>query len=294
MAGVKTARRYRRPQPNGTTSRLPSFLSAWHSLDDARHRSELYRAWRAGQSAGFTVPRSLEVMGSRESAEVERVRSYFLAGTRAGASVGELAARDVAPLDAFERALLVLGNESGTLDRSLALLAEFYARKHSMMLAVRKRMTYPLFTGLCATFIAPFPLLFFGHAGAYVATVLAGLVGWVLAGGAIVVAVARAYGRRPAMVRARLARSLATAIEAGLPLGRAIRLAGEASADGEVARYLRAIPETRLVSQSVVQTFAGCPHVTPDFLGVLTVADKTGDYGSSIRRLAELYDEGFR
>ena len=240
------------------------------------------------------MPRSLEVMGPRESTDVERVRSYLLAGTRAGTSVGALAAAGVAPLEAFERSLLVLGDESGTLERSLALLADFYARKHTMMLAVRKQMTYPLFTGLCATFIAPFPLLFFGHTRAYVVIVLAGLAAWVLAGGAIVVAVAHAYGRRPAMVRARLARALATAIEAGLPLGRAIRLAGEASADEDVARYVRAIPEALLTSQSVVETFARCPHVTPDFIGVLAVADHTGDYGSSMRRLAELYEDGFR
>ena len=273
---------------------MQSFRRAWNSLDDARHRSELYRLWLAGHSAGFTTPRSLEVMGTRESAGAEAARRALLEGTRAGKGIADVVQHGGTTFESFERSLLVLGEESGSLEKSLRLLAGFYARKHSLMLEVRKQLTYPLFTALCATFIAPFPLLFFGHARAYFLTVLVGLVAWAAAGGAIVLGVANAYGRRPPMVRARLARSLATAIEAGLPLGRAIRLAGEASADEDVARYLRTIPEQRLSSQSIVQSFAGCPHMTPEFIGALTVADTTGDYATSLTRLAELYEDGFR
>jgi type II secretory pathway component PulF len=270
-----------------------SFRAAWDALDSARHRSEFYRLWLAGQTAGFTVPKSLDVMGTRESRTVEGTRCALLAGVKNGRTVSELAQAPGA-FESFERSLLVLGDESGSLEKSLRLLADFYSRKHSLMLAVRKQMAYPLFTGVCATFIAPFPLLFFGHTRPYLATVTLGLLAWAAAGGAIVRAVANAYGRRPPMIRARLARSLATAIEAGLPLGRAIHLAGDASADDDVARFLRAIPEVRLSSQSVVQTFSRCPHMTPEFIGALTVADTTGDYSSSLTRLAELYEDGFR
>ena len=219
---------------------MSSFLGAWRALDAGRDRSEFYRMWRVGMSAGFTVPKTLETMGPREAPHVEAARRWLLEGTRRGAGVADVVKEGGARFESFERALLVLGDEAGTLEESLRLLAEFYARKHRLMLHVRKQMTYPLFTGIVATFVAPFSLLYFGHVLAYATIVCVGLACWTFAGGAIVLAVANMYGRTPAMVRARLARALATAVEAGLPLGRAIRLAADASADASV-QQLRAI-----------------------------------------------------
>ncbi len=273
---------------------MPSFLSAWKLLDDGRDRSEFYRMWRAGASAGFTVPKSLETMGPREAPHVEAARRWLLDGTRRGDGVGPLVERGGARFEQFERALLVLGDETGSLVESLRLLADFYATKHRLMMSVRKRMAYPLFTGICATFIAPFSLLYFGHVTAYLAIVITGLAGWVLAGGSIVLAAAARYGRKPALVRARLARALATAIEAGLPLGRAIPLAAEASADPRVQHHVRMRGERALNDWPISETLGSCPHMTPDFLAVLQVAERTGNFGGSLGRLASLYEDGFR
>lgn len=250
--------------------------------------------WRAGASAGFTIPKILETMGPRSAPHVEAARQWLLVGTRRGEGVASLVKRGGPRFDAFERSLLTLGDEAGSLEESLRLLAEFYVSKHRMMLAVRKQMAYPLFTGICATFIAPFPLLFSGHVGAYVGTVLLGLTAWVLAGGAIVLAVANWFGRKPAQVRARLARALTTAIEAGLPLGRAVRLAADASADPAVQGFVAAIDERTLSGRPIAETLAHCPHMSPDFLAVLQVAELTGDFSGSIGRLAALYEDGFR
>ena len=273
---------------------MASFLSAWKMLDDGRDRSEFYRMWRTGASAGFTVPRCLDTMGPRQAPHVETARCWLLEGTRRGEGVGALVVRGSARFESFERALLALGDETGTLDDSLRLLADFYATKHRLMMSVRKRMAYPLFTGICATFIAPFSLLYFGHVIAYLAVVFTGLAAWVLAGGSIVLAAAGRFGRNPALVRARLARALATAIEAGLPAGRAIPLAAEASADPDVQRYVRLIGERALTSRPIADTLASCPHMTPDFLAVLQVAERTGNFSDSLGRLAALYEDGFR
>ena len=273
---------------------MPSFLSAWKMLDDGRDRSEFYRMWRTGASAGFTVPKCLDTMGPRQAPHVEIVRRVLLEGTRRGEGVASLVLGSGARFESFERALLVLGDETGTLDDSLRLLADFYATKHHLMMSVRKRMAYPLFTGICATFIAPLSLLYFGQVTAYLVIVFTGLAGWVLAGGSIVLAAANRFGRNPALVRARLARALATAIEAGLPLGRAIPLAAEAAADIDVQRYVRLIGERALTSRPIAVTLGSCPHVTPDFLAVLQVAERTGNFSDSLGRLASLYEDGFR
>ena len=273
---------------------MASFLSALAQLDDGRDRAEFYRLWLSGASAGFTIPRTMELMGSRTSPRVEQLRRWLLDGSTRGDDVSTLVKRGGARFESFERSLLLLGDESGTLEQSLRLLAEFYHSKYRMMLVVRKRMAYPLFTGIIATFVAPFSLLYFGHVGAYVGVVAAGLAAWILAGGSIVLWAANRYGRTPPLVRARLARALTTATEAGLPLPRALRLAADASADPDVTRYFSSLDERALSGSSLVSTLASCPHMTPDFLAVLDVAERTGDFSGSIGRLATLYEDGFR
>ena len=250
--------------------------------------------WLSGASAGFTVPKILALMGPRSAPHVEKARQWILDGTTRGDDLSSVVRRGGARFESFERSLLILGDESGTMEKSLRLLAEFYQKKYQLMLVVRKQMAYPLFTGIIATFVAPFSLLYFGHVAAYLGTVALGLAGWVVSGGAIVLWAARRYGRKPRLVRARLARALVTAIEAGLPLARSVRLAAGASGDADVERYVAAIDERTLGGQSLVATLAGCPHMSPDFMAVLEVAERTGDFSGSIGRLAKLYEDGFR
>ena len=117
---------------------------------------------------------------------------------------------------------------------------------------------------------------------------------WLLfSAGGIVLAVSRIYGRSPALVRARMARGLATAIEAGLPLARALRLAADASADDGIRRHVARIGERDLGGQSITESLRSCPHLTPDFIAIVDTAERTGDFGA-VTRLAELYEDGFR
>jgi type II secretory pathway component PulF len=115
---------------------------------------------------------------------------------------------------------------------------------------------------------------------------------FVFAGG-LVAAIAAHYGRKPALARARMARALATAVEAGLTLPRAIRLAADASADAEIRQHVMKQSEKQLASRSIIASLDGCPHLTPDFVGYLQTAEKTGDF-TPLSRLAELYEDGFR
>lgn len=250
--------------------------------------------WLSGASAGFTIPRIMELMGPRTPPRIEEVRRWLLDGAARGDDLTILVKRGGAKFESFERSLLLLGDESGRLEQSLRLLAEFYLKKYQLMLYVRKQMAYPLFTGIIGTFVAPFSLLYFGHVAAYLAIVTLGLTAWLLAGGSIVLWAANRYGRAPRLVRARLARALTTAIEAGLPLARSLRLAADASADPDVARFVAAIDDRTLGSSAIAETMANCPHMTPDFLAVLSVAERTGDFSGSIGRLATLYEDGFR
>ena len=249
--------------------------------------------WAAGHSAGLTHPASLENMGEREPATVEAVRLWLLAGTRRGGDLATLVRTGGPRFEDFERGLLTLGAESGRLDRTLILLAGFYTKKHQLMLWVRKKMVYPAFTLIAACFVAPLPLLVAGHTVAYVVIAMTGIGLILVNSSALMGAVAARYGRRPPLARARMARALATAVEAGLPLPRAVRLAADASAHEAIRDFVARVDDHRLATSPLTESLAGCPHLTPDFIAVLATAERTGDY-TPLSRLAELYEDGFR
>ena len=249
--------------------------------------------WAVGHSAGFAHPKSLETMGPRASANTERVRAWLLEGTTRGRPLAELLRSGGTRFEEFERALLTLGEESGRLDDAFRLLGDFYTKKHQLMLWVKKKMAYPLFTGLAACFIAPLKLAFTGRAVAYFAFAFGAAALLLATSGSLVAAVAASYGRKPPLARARMARALATAVEAGLTLPRAVKLAADASASPEIRAFVQRYSEKQLSARSISVSLAGCPHLTPDFLGMLDVAERTGDF-MQLTRLAELYEDGFQ
>jgi type II secretory pathway component PulF len=273
---------------------MSSLPDAWRQLDDSRHRAAFYRQWHLAAAAGFTVPRAMESAGTSESHAVEASRLALLQGTRARRTITSVVQSPAAPFPPFDAALLSLGDETGRLDQSLRLLGEYHERRQRWMLAVRKRLAYPMFTGLAATVIAPFPLVVAGRLGAYAVTVLLGCGSWMLYGGGIVHAAARRFAREPRLVRARLARGLAIAVEAGLPLDRALPLAAAASGDDRIRDAVNGLGARRLATQPLTVSLERCPGLTPEFLAILGNAERTGDFTGTLVRLADLYDDGFR
>lgn len=273
---------------------MPSFISAYRALDDGRHRTEFYRMWRTAVHAGFTNEKALKTIGQRGAPHVEEMRDWLLDGARRGQRVTYLVRTGGKRFEPMERAILVLGEETGTFEEALQLLADFYQSKHKLILYIKKQMAYPMFTALCMVFIAPFPLLYFGQTLAYIGFVTTGCIAWVTSGGSFLMMMAQRYGAKPELVRARFARALATGVEAGLPLPRAIRLAAEASADPALESFVKSMDEHQLAAGQLHETFSGAPHMTADMIGAMAVADRTGDFSTTLRKLAELYEDGFK
>jgi len=273
---------------------MPSFLRAYRALDDGRHREEFYRLWRTAVHAGMTNERALSAMGVRHAPHVEQMRDWLYDGARRGQRVTYLVRTGGQRFEPMERAILELGEETGTFEESLQLLANFYQSKHKLIRWIKKQMAYPMFSAICMVFIAPFPLLYFGHTLAYVGFVTTGCVASVTSGGSFLIMMAERFGKKPPLVRARFARALATGVEAGLPLPRAIRLAAEAAADPQLSAFVNAMDEHQLAAGGLQDTFARAPHMTADMIGAFAVADQTGDFTHTLRKLADLYEDGFR
>jgi len=268
-----------------------SLAAAYRDLDIGRHKAELYRMWLAGCHAGLAHPRVLEALGPfARSPRTEALRQYLLAGTKRRQALATLVGAKPALFAPFEAALLVLGEETGALEQCLRLLADYFAAEHRMMLWVKQKMSYPLTELLAAAVIGPLPLLFTGHAGLYLPAAAAGLTAATLAGGSVLLAVARGYSRRPKFVRGRLARALTIAVEAGLPLGRAVELAVAATDDPAIKAHVAGIPAQTIATQPLARTFAGCPKIPREMVAVMEIAGVTGDYSGSLKKLAALYD----
>ena len=268
-----------------------SLAGAFADLDVSRHKAELYRMWLAGHHAGLEHPRILETLGPfGRSPSTEALRQYLLAGTKRRQALATLVRAKPALFAPFEAALLILGEESGSLEQCLRFLADYFAAEHRMMLWVKQKMTYPLIEMFAAAVIGPLPLLFSGHTAAYFPTAAAGVTVCIFMGGSVLMAVARYYSRQPKFVRARLARALTIAVEAGLPLGRAVELAVAATGDPVIAAYVGAIPAKTISTQPLARTFAGCPKVPREMVAAMEVADVSGDYTGTLKKLAELYD----
>ncbi len=270
-----------------------SIAALMRSFDDGRERAEFYRMWRLGVRAGLAHPAILEKLGPFTGVTRE-IHGSLLAATRARHDIAWVVQRRRTLFEPFEAALLVMGEESGRLDPVLAALADFFERQYRMMLVVKKRVAYPLVMSLAAIWIAPLPLVFSGRAWLYAVLVLGGTGWWAAAGAGILAGRAQAYQRKPRFVRARFARTLAMTIEAGLPLGRALRLAADASGDPALRAHLASRDEHALSSTSLAETLADAPGLPPEFHAAIGVAEATGDVRTTLGRLAELYEDGFR
>lgn len=270
-----------------------SVAAVLRAFDDGRDRAEFHRMWRMGISAGLTHPRILGTMHTF-GGTTRAVHEHLLAGTRAGRDIATLVRARPELFEPFEASLLIMGDESGKLDPVLVSLGEFFERQYRMMLAVKKFLAYPMFVSLVAVWLLPLPLVFQGKVGAYFAAVAVAQAGWFFLGGSVLAGRAQAYQRRPGFVRARFARSLTLALSAGLPLGQSVRLAAGASGDPELVRHVARFDERTLVTQSLAVTLAGAQIVTPEFMAAVKVAESTGDLQTTLGRLAELYEDGFR
>ena len=274
-------------------ARNGNMAAVLRAFEDGRHRAEFYRAWRVGVSAGLTHPAILAMISSL-GGTTRAVHAHLLAGTREGRDIAALVRARPELFERFEAALLTLGDESGTLDRVLGALAAFFERQHRMMLAVKKQLAYPMFVSLVAVLLGPLPLVFQGRTSLYFASAGLGLVGWFTIGGSVLAGRAQRYQRRPMFVRARFARALMMTIESGLPLAKAVRLSADASGDPALAAHVARQGERALSTQSLERTLTGAPAITPDLLASIRVAEGTGDLRTTLGRMADLYEDGFR
>lgn len=274
---------------------MTTLLAAHRAVVDSERRAAFYRSWQAAFGMGATHPDALKNLGMQfGSGDTERLRVYLGNAIERRSTIADALKRAPAGLLApFESALLKLGEETGSLDRSLRMLADWYTGQHRLLIKLWSKSTYPLFLTLFAAVALPLPLVFLGQGKQYLMLAGVGLMLWWTLGGSVVYLPATFSASRGKWVRARLARSLTTAIEAGAPLDRALELSLAAAASPELEACVKRVPLAKRRAQPISLTLAGCPGITQELIGAIQVAEQTGNWTSSVGRLGELYEDGF-
>jgi len=259
-----------------------TILGALRTLDETRYRAELYRAWNAGIDAGLPTNVVLDQMGPIPYPSVEEARRYLVIGTAQGKSVTALVKARPNLFAPFEGAVLTAGDESGTLNQSLRLLTDYYSGEGKRALQVRYALGYPVFLGIVASFGLPFVLMPKSPVKKYVTAIVILLTVFLLIGGVFLGILAPIFLNTISLTRARFARVLAATIEAGIPLGRAVRLAVDASGNRGLVEHIKKRTERELSTTPLAKLFEGCEEVPAGLMGQKMVADATADYRGTL------------
>jgi type II secretory pathway component PulF len=262
-------------------------IGALRRLDECRYRAELYRAWSAGLGAGLAHGVALEQIGRIGYGATEETRRYLIVGAQQQRAVGTLVKARPKLFEPFEAAILSAGDEAGTLDRSLRVLAEHYAREYKRMLGIRLSMGYTVFAGVVASFVLTQPFLPRGGWRAYLLAIAGALLAFLLMGGLLISIIAGIISGGSTYTLPRFVRALVTGTEAGLPLGRTVRLAVDLSGSAELRAHLARRSEREINTTPLARLFEGCRAIPAGLLGQMSVADATGDYLHTLRRYAE-------
>jgi len=267
-----------------------SVLGALRRLDESRFRAELYRAWGTGLGAGFTHAVSLEQIGRSGSEATEELRRYLLIGAQQGRGIGALVKARPKLCEPFEAAMLSAGDEAGTLDATLRLLADHHAREYKRMLKVRMLMGYPVFLGVLASFLLTQPFLRRGGWKAYMFAIAASLTAFMLMGGILLSILAGMASSGAAYTLPRFVRALVMGVEAGLPLGRTVRLAVDLSGNADLRAHIAKRSDRELSTTPLATLFERCRGVPPGLLDQMRIAEATGDYGNTLGRYVEMLE----
>ena len=257
-------------------------FGALRDFDESRHRAELYRGWGIGTVAGLAPNVVLEQMGRIGFPSVEEARRYLVVGTGQGKTVAALVKARPNLFAPVEGAVLTAGDENGTLARSLGLLTDHFSGEFKRSLAARNALGYVVFAGLVASFGLPFAMLPKSPIKTYATAIVSLLAVFLLLGGVLISILGSMALNTSALTRARFARLLAMTLEAGVPPGKAVRLAVDASGNRGLVAQIAKRTERDLNTTPLAKLFDGCEDVPAGLIGQMMVADATSDYKATI------------
>lgn len=268
--------------------------------------------------AGIPLPQVIEKClhsgaGSRLHRSLKRLHQRLLMGE----TLSEALAVTGRVFPSFDKALLSVGEQSGRLDHVARLLADYHRERYELVRSALARVGYPLMVALLAMMIyPPGALVTLVREGDVVGflmpklRMLATVVGLLLAGAwllqpgrglgwrRLVESVADGvpvWGKaRRSQALARLALALDALLNAGLHIGQAWEMAGEASGSPRLLRACRharrAMEEGATPSEAIAATKA----FPWDFVSMYASGEHSGRIDQSLAYLRRHHEEESR
>ena len=263
-----------------------SLIGALRRLELIRIRSEFYRSWEIELRRTQNITTSLQNMEAPAHRDLEEARQYLLDGmakARPAAVVTKLRP-DLYPV--LDQMLIGAGEGYGTLHDSLRLLGEYYMREFGRLSRIRNWAGVPIFLGVTAAFVIPFPLFLDDRVPLFSAAAITGVAAVYLFGGIPVSLLYSTAEKLTRIRRPRFAWTLAMGLEGGLTFAGAARLAATVADMPEIGRHLDMIPPKTLKTMSLTQMFEGTT-LWPAMSAQIKAADEASEYLSTLRVFAE-------
>ncbi|HID07054.1 MAG TPA: type II secretion system F family protein [Armatimonadetes bacterium] len=290
----------------------------------ARHLAIFFRNLATMFAAGMTPHESLRSLAT--SAGHPRLRHIAQEGamrSAGGERLSQVLQSHPEIFPPFVVNLVAVGEESGRVDNTLKLLAEYYEREHEHTLELRRETFYPLLLGaVLILFLAglrpliafiqgsisglvflialirnalPYVLLILLCYFAYRALITFPPIRYGL--DTIINAIPGIAGIRRRIMEARFIRALSLLYSAGVGPSRALVMAGEASGSEMLAEYCRRssaqVSHGQALSEVLSQSARKMPVplFQPTTIQMLITAEKTGMLDELLPRLAQQYEQ---
>ncbi len=280
----------------------------------AAERAVFFRCLSLMFLSGIHLGRSFDILARQcEHPELARAAREVSERLRSGSSLSRALVQGRAPLTPFTLRLVQLGESTGTLGVLLTRLADYEEKLSLLQHRLRAQLTYPLLLAtLCLIAVVALPpwlfaalrpalgqtgLPWFSRVVLSLSQVLGSPFFWLLGGGlfyrfrTILLAQAAHLPGLSAtlstLAQARFLRSLALALETGLPLQQSLQLAGGCSGLEEPCR--QAI-EAVMSGATVAQGLAVSGVFSPVIIQGVRAGEESGKVSAMLLSLAELFE----
>lgn len=272
--------------------------------------AEFYHQLAAMMAAGMPLVQSLDQIRNAPPAhDFRRPLERILDGLRRGLTFAESLQQLPHWLPTFDLALIAAGEQSGRLDATCRLLADYYQDRAQLARKVISDLLYPVFLVHFAVLLAPLPaFVVTGNSAGYARTTLGVLAPIYLAVFFLLLACQGQRGQfwralieallnpvpilgkaRRSLALARLAAGLEALLSAGIPMLNAWPMAAAASGSPALQRGVDAWHPHLITGESPADQLTRTPVFPEFFRNIYGTGEISGTIDDALKRLHAYY-----
>jgi type II secretory pathway component PulF len=294
-----------------TTEQGGSLLDIWWTGVSLKELAIFFRQFRTMVNAGMPLSRCLSILQSQtRNRRLQAVIQDLGAQVQSGGRLSEAFRRHPAIFRPLQIAMIEAAEAGGMLDRVLSRLADYLEREYEIRQDLRRRTLYPKIVVVASVFLPPLKYLIFDGVQAYlratvgqVLPILLLLFGCWFAGRLLLqipairalydtIKVAPVVGGIPRQFAVgKLFRSLAALYGAGLPVGRALRVAAGTCDNWYIGhRVERETPRVER-GEPLSSALAATGLFSPMVLGMVATGEQSGNMETMLGKVADYQEQ---